>query len=166
MKVVVQRVTRASVRVDGEVVGACGPGMMCLLGVMRGDGEAEVGRLADKLARFRMFPDDRDRMNVDALEWGAEALVVSQVTLAADGRKGRRPSLDRAAEPSVARALYESFAEALRERGLTVATGSFGARMEVELVNDGPVTFVLEELPQDPHAAPPGPGGGRTQVQA
>jgi len=147
VKVVVQRVTRACVRVDGEVVGECGAGMMCLLGVMRGDGEAEVQRLADKVARFRMFPDDSDRMNLAALDCGAEALVVSQVTLAADGRKGRRPSLDRAAEPRLAEALYESFAGALRERGLTVATGVFGARMEVELVNDGPVTFVLEELP-------------------
>lgn len=147
MKAVVQRVTRAEVRVDGAVVGRVGPGMLVLLGVMRGDGEREARALAGKLALFRCFRDDDDKMNRSALDCGAGVLVVSQFTLAADGRKGRRPSFDRAAPPAEAEPLYELFVLKLRGHGLVVATGRFGARMEVELVNDGPVTFVLEEEP-------------------
>lgn len=147
MKAVVQRVRRAEVRVDGQVVGRCGVGMLVLLGVMRGDDEARALALADKVARFRFFADDAGRMNLSALDVGAEALVVSQVTLAADGRKGRRPSLDAAAEPAQAEALYLAFAARLAELGLATATGRFGALMEVELVNDGPITFVLAEPP-------------------
>ena len=159
MKAVVQRVARARVTVDGEEVGACGRGFVVLLGVMRGDGEGEAERLAERVARFRFFPDEDDRMNRSALEESADALVVSQFTLAADGRKGRRPSFDRAAAPETAERLYRRFAERLAELGLPVATGRFGARMQVELVNDGPVTFSLDE---DPH-----PGRGQpSQVLA
>lgn len=151
MRLVVQRVSRASVQVEGEVVGSIGAGMLILLGVMDGDGEREMKKLADKVARFRFFPDDQGRMNLSALDLGLEALVVSQFTLSADGKRGRRPSFDRAAHPSVAETLYEQFTDELRSLGLSCATGSFGAMMEVELVNQGPATFVLEEAP----AAPP-----------
>jgi D-tyrosyl-tRNA(Tyr) deacylase len=145
MKAVVQRVSCARVRIDGEVVATIGPGMLVLLGVMRGDGEAEARRLAERIARFRFFPDEYGRMDRSALESGLEALVVSQLTLAADGRAGRRPSFDAAAPPERAEPLYEHFVAALRDVGLSVRTGHFGARMEVELTNDGPVTFALEE---------------------
>jgi D-tyrosyl-tRNA(Tyr) deacylase len=150
MKAVVQRVTRARVTSDGVELGSVGAGMLVLLGVMRGDTEREARSLADKVARFRFFRDDEDRMNRSALDVGAAALVVSQFTLAADGKKGRRPSFDRAAPPEIAEPLYELFVAELRALGLAVATGRFGARMEVELVNDGPVTFVLEEAPEAP----------------
>ena len=150
MKAVVQRVGRAEVRVDGESVGSIGRGALVLLGVLDGDDEGDADRLAARIARFRYFPDDAGRMNRSALDLAeekisVELLVVSQFTLAADGRKGRRPSFDRAAPPDVARVLYERFCAALRGFGLVVETGRFGALMEVELVNDGPVTFVLEE---------------------
>jgi D-tyrosyl-tRNA(Tyr) deacylase len=141
----VQRVTLARVKIAGEPVAAIGRGMLVLVGVMRGDREDEARRLADKIARFRFFADERDRMNRSAIECGFEALVVSQFTLAADGHAGRRPSFDAAAAPPIAEELYERFVAAMRQTGLAVATGRFGARMEVELVNDGPVTFALEE---------------------
>ena len=145
MKAVVQRVTRAEVRVDGECVGRIRAGALVLLGVMRGDGESQVRQLAEKITRFRFFADDAGRMNLSVLDVQGEFLVVSQVTLAADGKKGRRPSLDRAAAPAEAERLYHAFVAALEALGCTCATGSFGAMMEVELVGDGPVTFVLEE---------------------
>ncbi len=145
MKTVVQRVQRAEVRVDGAVVGRCGAGMLVLVGVLRGDDAARARALAEKVARFRFFADDAGRMNRSAIDVGAQALVVSQVTLAADGRKGRRPSLDLAADPEDADALYRTFAERLRELGIATETGIFGAQMEVELVNDGPITFVLSD---------------------
>ncbi|WP_145068236.1 D-aminoacyl-tRNA deacylase [Engelhardtia mirabilis] len=144
MKAVVQRVSRARVLVDGEVVGACGPGLLVLLGVMQGDGEAEVRWIADRIAGYRVFADDQGRMNRSALELGREVLVVSQFTLAADGRRGRRPSFDRAAPPQVAEPLYEAVARDLEAQGLAVARGRFGAMMAVELVGDGPATFLLE----------------------
>ena len=142
-----QRVSRGEVRVAGEVVGRVGRGMVVLLGVLDGDGPDEARRLAAKLATFRVFEDDGGRMNLAAGQVGAGALVVSQFTLAADGRKGRRPSFDRAAAPELAEPLYEAFCEHLRAAGLPVETGRFGAPMEVELVGDGPVTFVLDEAP-------------------
>ncbi|MFN0008467.1 MAG: D-aminoacyl-tRNA deacylase [Planctomycetota bacterium] len=145
MKSVVQRVSRASVHVENEVVASIGPGMLVLLGVMRGDGDGAARRLAERIARFRIFPDESDRMNRSAIDCGHEALVVSQFTLAADGRAGRRPSFDAAAPAAVAEPLYERFVESLRETGLAVRTGRFGAKMRIELVNDGPVTFCLEE---------------------
>lgn len=148
MKALLQRVSRAEVRVDGEVVGSCGRGMLVLLGVVREDGEREMARLAARVAEYRFFPDAEGRMNRSILEVAGEALVVSQVTLAAPpSGKGRRPSFDRAAPPARADELYRAFAAALAERGIPTATGAFGAMMEVELVNDGPVTFLLEEAP-------------------
>ena len=156
MKVVVQRVTRAGVRIDGESVASIGSGMLLLLGVLQGDGEPQAQRLAERVARFRFFPDARGRMHFSALEVGAQALVVSQFTLAADGRGGRRPSFERAAPRDLAESLYLSFLHTLEGLGLTCARGRFGAQMEVELVNDGPVTFLLEE--SGPPPGGPGPG--------
>ncbi|NOT31752.1 MAG: D-tyrosyl-tRNA(Tyr) deacylase [Planctomycetes bacterium] len=147
MKAVVQRVTRAEVRVAGESVGRIEHGLLVLLGVMRGDDQACARRFADRIARWRCFGDEHGRMNRDLREIAGGALVVSQVTLAADGKKGRRPSHDAAAEPETARALYEGFVRALEELGVPCRQGVFGAAMEVELVNDGPVTFSLEEHP-------------------
>ncbi len=145
MKAVVQRVTRASVEVEGVIVGRIEEGMLILLGVLEGDGKREARQLAERIARFRFFRDDQGRMNHSALDTGRAALVVSQFTLAADGRKGRRPSFDRAAPPEQAEPLYEEFVGCLRELGLCCETGRFGAMMSVEICNDGPVTFVLEE---------------------
>jgi D-tyrosyl-tRNA(Tyr) deacylase len=150
MRSVIQRVSSASVRVDGEVVGSVGCGALVLLGVMEGDGEREVARLSEKVAGFRYFSDEEGKMNRSAHEVGAQLLVVSQFTLAADGRKGLRPSFDKACEPRLAEQLYEAFVSRLRALGLVVETGHFGAMMEVELVNDGPVTFVLDEAPSGP----------------
>ena len=118
--------------------------MLVLLGVMREDDEAAVERMAERLASFRFFADEDGRMNRSVLDVGGQALVVSQVTLAADGRRGRRPSLDRAAPPARAQELYEAFVRALEARGVPCARGVFGAQMEVRLWNDGPVTFALE----------------------
>ena len=145
MIAVVQRVSRACVKVDGEVVGEIGVGVLVLLGVLAGDGEPELQRLARKVAGLRLFADERGRMQRGLDEIGGGALVVSQVTLAADGKKGRRLSLDRAAAPERARELYRAFAAELERLGVPTRTGRFGAAMQVELVNDGPVTCVLEE---------------------
>jgi D-aminoacyl-tRNA deacylase len=151
MKALVQRVSRAEVRVEGEVVGRCGPGMLVLLGVVKEDGEREMERLARRVAGYRFFPDEKGRMNLSVLEVGGEALVVSQVTLAAAASgKGRRPSFDRAASPERADRLYLAFADALSRLGVPTQRGVFGAMMEVELVNDGPVTFLLEEAVSGP----------------
>jgi len=150
MRAVLQRVQRAEVRSEGELLGRIGPGMLVLLGVLRGDRADEAVALAEKVSLFRFFRDAEDKMNRSALDVGAEVLVVSQFTLAADGRKGRRPSFDRAMPPAEAIPLYERFVAELRARALRVETGRFGARIEVELVNDGPVTFVLDEDPPAP----------------
>ena len=149
MKCVLQRVTEARVRVDGETVGSIEGGTCCLLGVLRGDTEREAQRLAERVARYRFFADSDGKMNLSALDLGLEVLVISQFTLAADGRRGRRPSFDRAAPPAVAEPLYEAFCRALERLGLHVESGRFGAMMRVELVNDGPVTLLLEELPPE-----------------
>lgn len=143
MKAVVQRVSKARVTVRGELVGEIGPGLCVLLGVARGDGAAEAQRLAEKVARLRIFEDDGGRFDRSLLDVDGEALVVSQFTLLADTAKGNRPSFGEAAPPEEAEPLYESFCEALRAQGVPVETGVFGARMVVELVNDGPVTIVL-----------------------
>lgn len=145
MKAVLQRVSGASVSVEGQLVGEVGRGLMVLLGVMKGDSASVGQRLAERVARFRCFPDAEGRMNLSALDEGLSVLVVSQFTLAADGRKGRRPSFDQAAAPADAEPLYEDFVGHLRGLGLDVATGRFGAMMQVQLTNDGPVTFVFEE---------------------
>ncbi|OFX21283.1 MAG: D-tyrosyl-tRNA(Tyr) deacylase [Anaeromyxobacter sp. RBG_16_69_14] len=144
MRAVIQRVARAEVRVDGEVVGAVGKGLFVLLGVAHGDGEEAARFLADKVASLRVFEDGAGKMNRAVAEVRGEILVVSQFTLLGDLRKGNRPSFTSAAPPEVANALYERFCALLREQGLPVATGVFRAHMEVELVNDGPVTLLLD----------------------
>jgi len=150
MRAVIQRVSSASVRVDGAVVGAIKAGALILLGVLDGDSEREAEQLAEKVASFRYFADDLGKMNLSASDVSGSLLVVSQFTLAADGRKGRRPSFDKAAAPALAEKLYEHFISHLVLLGLSVETGCFGAMMEVELVNDGPVTFVLDDSHVNP----------------
>ena len=143
MRAVVQRVTRASVTVDDEVVGAIDrPGLVVLVGVTPGDGAAQVEHVARKVAELRILADERSAVDV-----GAPVLVVSQFTLYADTRKGRRPTWNAAAPGPVAEPLVQGLVAALRARGLEVATGVFGAHMAVELVNDGPVTILLESAP-------------------
>ena len=142
MIAVIQRVSRAEVRVEQESVGKIGLGVMVLLGVERGDGKADAEALARKLIALRIFPG-RTPMDLSVKEVGGGCLVVSQFTLAGSTRKGNRPSFDRAEDPALAQALYEYFADQVRQGGITVATGRFAAHMEVEMVNDGPVTFVL-----------------------
>jgi D-tyrosyl-tRNA(Tyr) deacylase len=144
LKVLLQRVSRAVVRVGDSTVASIGPGLLVLLGVETGDLETDADRLADKTAELRIFPDDAGRMNRSVEERGGEVLVVSQFTLVAATRHGRRPSFSRAAEPVTAERLWARFADRLAERGLRVARGVFGAMMEVELVNDGPVTIWLD----------------------
>lgn len=143
MRAVVQRVSRASVRVDGETVGAIDRGLMVLLAVAATDGPDDVDWMVRKLAGLRIFPDDQQRMNRSVVEAGGAILLISQFTLYGDARKGRRPSFVRSASGDQARDLYEAVAQGLREQGLSVAQGRFGAHMAVELVNDGPVTLLL-----------------------
>ena len=143
MRIVVQRVTRASVTVDGEVVGAIAPGLLVLLGIATDDTPEDVDRLAGKVARLRIFEASDGKFDRSVLDVGGEILVVSQFTLLADTAKGNRPGFSDAARPEVAKPLVERFCAALSGHGISVATGAFGARMSVELVNDGPVTIVL-----------------------
>ena len=144
MKMVVQRVTRAEVRVENEVVGRIGLGLMVLVGLERDDAEPQLERAARRLATLRVFSDDAGRMNLGLDEVGGAVLAVSQFTLAASIRKGRRPGFDRAMPGDQAEPLFERFLEMLAAEGLQVETGKFGALMEVELVNDGPVTIWLD----------------------
>lgn len=145
MRIVLQRVKTASVTVAGERVSEIGPGLLLLVGVGIGDGEAEAGWLANKVAGLRVVSDDAGKMNRSVVESGGEILAVSQFTLLGDARKGRRPSFVGAAPPEVAEPLFDLFCEKLRGAGVrAVATGRFGAMMDVALVNDGPVTIVLE----------------------
>ena len=149
MIALVQRVSSAAVRVEGEVVGHVGRGLLVLLGVLEGDSRVEGDWLADKLARLRVFPDDDGRMNRSVQDVGGGALVVSQFTLAGDVRKGTRPSYARAARPETAEPLYEAFAAALSGHlDGRVQTGRFGASMQVALINDGPVTLWVEREPR------------------
>lgn len=144
MRAVVQRVSEASVRVEGGVAGAIGPGLLVLLGVGRGDAEKDAEDLAEKIAHLRVFPDDEGRMNRSVREEGGAVLVVPQFTLYGDCRKGRRPSYVEAAPPEEADRLYRRFVEAVRRSGLNVAEGVFRADMDVALVNRGPVTLLLD----------------------
>lgn len=143
MRTIVQRVARAAVQTEGETVGSIGPGCLLLVGVEEGDTAADALATADKIASMRIFPG-RTPMDRTLLDIGGSCLVVSQFTLAAALKKGHRPSFTRAAAPELAQPLYGKVAAALREKGLEVATGRFGANMQVELINDGPVTFVLD----------------------
>ena len=144
MRAVLQRVREARVEANGTVTSAIGIGLLVLLGVSRGDSKDDADYLAEKIAGLRIFPDEQGRMNRSVVEIGGAILVVSQFTLYGDCRRGRRPSFDEAAPPDEARSLYEYFVERLRASNLTTETGVFQASMQVHLVNDGPVTLLLE----------------------
>jgi D-tyrosyl-tRNA(Tyr) deacylase len=144
VRAVVQRASRAEVRVGGEVTGRIGRGLVVLLGVGQGDSERDADYLLEKIVGLRIFPDEEGKMNLSLEQVGGGLLVVSQFTLYGDVRKGRRPSFVGAAPPEIAQALYEYFVRSARGRGLEVATGVFQAMMEVDLVNEGPVTLVVE----------------------
>jgi len=148
MRAVCQRVTRARVSVDGAVVGEIGAGLCVLLGIAEADGDTEAAHLAGKIARLRIFPDEDGRFDRSLLDTGGVALVVSQFTLIADTAKGNRPSFAGAARPEQAEPLYERFRQELRDLGVPVEAGVFGAKMQVELVNDGPVTIILDVDPR------------------
>ena len=144
MKALIQRVSRATVTVEGQVMGKIGCGLVILLGISTGDAEADARYLADKCANLRIFSDDNGKFNLSCLDTGGGALVVSQFTLCGDTSKGRRPSFIDAARPEVSEPLYEKFKYYLREAGVPVESGVFGAMMDVEIHNDGPVTLMVE----------------------
>ncbi len=144
MRAVVQRVTKGAVTVEGQTVGSIGPGMVILLGVGNDDTEKDVEYLAEKIINLRIFEDNQGKMNLSLLEVQGEALVVSQFTLYGDCRKGRRPNFGGAASPEKGEEYYHKFVELLKSRGVKVATGTFRAYMTVEIINDGPVTFILD----------------------
>ncbi len=144
MRAVIQRVKEAAVTVAGEVVGQIGKGLLVLAGVAKDDGPADVAYLANKIANLRIFPDGERLLHLTTAEVGGSILLVSQFTILGDCRKGRRPSFDQAAEPELAEQLYEELAAALAQAGLPVATGRFRAMMEVSLINDGPVTLLVD----------------------
>jgi len=144
MIALIQRVTQADVTVAGQCVGRIGPGILALVGVAAGDGSAEADRLLDRLLTYRIFPDETGRMNRDLVQRGGGLLLVPQFTLAADTRKGNRPGFSTAAPPEAARRLFDHLLASARQRHPAVASGEFGADMQVALVNDGPVTFVLD----------------------
>jgi D-tyrosyl-tRNA(Tyr) deacylase len=148
MRAVVQRVRAASVTIDGDEISRIGRGLAILLGVGKGDGEADLKKLAEKIANLRIFEDEQDKMNLSLLDIKGEALVVSQFTLYADVRKGRRPGFDLAAPPQDADTLYNRFVEELGELGVPVKTGQFQAKMLFTIENDGPVTIILESSEQ------------------
>jgi len=144
MRAVVQRVTSARVSVDGRTISRIGPGLLVFLGVERGDAGADVEYVAGKVRDVRIFSDEQRKMNRSVVEAGGEILVVSQFTLSADCRRGRRPSFDGAASPEIARSMYEAFIKRLQAMELRVQAGEFQAMMQVELTNDGPVTILLD----------------------
>lgn len=144
MRVVIQRVSKGSVSVDGETIAEIGGGLIILTGIAPEDDEAQAQYLAEKIANLRIFPDENGKTNLSCLDVGGEAIVVSQFTLYADTRKGRRPSFVRAAPPEIAEPLVERFAELLRARGVPTQMGEFGAEMLVEIHNHGPVTIVID----------------------
>ncbi len=144
MRAVIQRVSRAQVRVAGQIIGDIAKGLLVLLGVGKGDTKTEADSLLDKILNLRIFEDDQGKMNLSLLDVAGELLVISQFTLYADCRKGRRPSFTDAGSPEEAKALYQYFVARAKDRGLKVASGIFQARMEVELINFGPVTILLD----------------------
>lgn len=144
MRALIQRVTEARVTVDGRVTGEIGQGLLILVCAMQGDGEPEALQLARRIAKLRIFKDAQDKMNLSVEQIGGAALVVSQFTLAADTSRGNRPGFSTAAPPAVGERLYERFAQALRDEGLPVAMGEFGADMKVSLLNDGPITIWMD----------------------
>ena len=144
MKIILQRVTRASVAIKGEQIAAISKGLLVLFGVEKHDDEEKVIFLAEKILNLRVFPDGKGKMNLSCIDICGEILVVSQFTLAGDCSKGRRPGFDNAAPPDVAQLLYQKFVQQISQSRLKIATGKFGADMQVELINDGPVTFTLE----------------------
>ena len=144
MRAVIQRVAHASVSVDGVQTGACGRGLVVLLGVAPDDTETQVTWLVNKISSLRIFADDAGKMNDSLLDQGLSALVVSQFTLYGETRRGRRPGFSKAAHPSIAEPLYERFCDALAAKGVSVGRGVFGANMAVSLVNDGPVTLIVD----------------------
>lgn len=145
MRALVQRVLNSEVAVDGQQVAAIGKGMLVLLGVQKGDGKAQAEYLARKVSNLRIFEDSQNKMNLSVQDIGGELLVVSQFTLAGDTSRGNRPGFETAATPELARLLYEYFTECLRDYNIPVSTGIFQADMKVSLINDGPVTFLLEK---------------------
>lgn len=144
MRALIQRVTSAAVRIDGAVVGEIGPGLLILVCAVAGDDDSRPAALAAKVAKLRVFRDEAGKMNRSLKDVGGAALVVSQFTLAADTSRGNRPGFSGAADPATGERLYEAFAQAMRDEGIPVATGRFGADMAVSLVNDGPVTIMMD----------------------
>ena len=144
MKVLIQRVKNASVTIDGKLYSATGKGILALVGIEKGDTLEEVKKLAGKIVNLRIFPDENDKMNRSLIDIQGEMLIVSQFTLCGDCKKGTRPSFDKSAPPDIANELYESFVKEVSSLGIKTATGSFGAMMDVSLINDGPVTFMLQ----------------------
>jgi D-tyrosyl-tRNA(Tyr) deacylase len=145
MKALIQRVKRASVTIDGELYSKIGAGMLVLLGVEKGDTKENAEKLADKLSKLRIYEDENEKMNLSILDVKGEMLIVSQFTLCGDCKKGTRPSFDKSAHPQIANELYEYFVEQIKSLGIPSQTGKFAAMMDVELVNDGPVTFMVEK---------------------
>lgn len=144
MKILIQRVKEASVTIDGEVYSSINKGILAFVGVKKGDSIEMVEKLAEKIVNLRIFPDENDKMNRSLKDINGEMLIVSQFTLCGDCKKGTRPSFDKSEQPDIANKFYEAFIEAVKERGIRTATGQFGAMMDVALINDGPVTFMLE----------------------
>jgi D-tyrosyl-tRNA(Tyr) deacylase len=144
MKCVIQRVSSSKVRVDGEIVGTIGVGLNILFGVKKGDGNQDIKKLVNKIIHLRIFQDENAKMNLSLLNIKGEALIISQFTLAGSIKKGRRPSFDQSEKPEFAQKLYEEFVQEMQESGITTQTGIFGAMMDVEIHNDGPVTFIVD----------------------
>ncbi len=144
MKVLIQRVKNASVKIDGKLYSSINKGILSLVGIEKGDTLEEVKKLAKKIVNLRIFPDEADKMNRSLLDIQGEMLIVSQFTLCGDCKKGTRPSFDKSAPPAIANELYEAFIKEVQAYGVNTGNGKFGAMMDVELINDGPVTFMLE----------------------